>query len=273
MRTPHRAFLVLNAVALTVATVGIGPAEGYPNGPRIHFSDLTPACAGCHSSVDAEQLRDLPPAFASKQLVEAKHYQAILTGARAYKDLSPADRKKLVGDIKRVDANASVTLLAPGTAARGEQITVTVMARGGAGPVLGVSLLDSNLRYQARPIASDGWLVVGAPRVVGPDGAVQTKWADSRAEGLRKNLSFVLVFGAKSDLARQSFPQAKVTWTLRAPRDPGEYQIAAAFLYGTEKASPLGAVPKAGGGFLPVGGGAAPSGRIKFSPVATITVK
>jgi hypothetical protein len=123
--------------------------------------------------------------------------------------------------------------------ARGQTITVTVTVKGGSGPVAGVALLDSDLRYQARPIASDGWVVVGAPKVIGPDGAEQTKWVDSRVEGLRKK---------------------------------GKYTIAAAFLYGTEKASAIGAVPQVGGGFLPRGGGTAPSGHMKFSPLATITV-
>jgi hypothetical protein len=272
MRTLDRTLLVPGLVLLLVGTLGPGSAQGYPNGPLIHVSDLAPACAGCHSSMSADQVRNLPPDFGSKQVVETKHYQAILSGAVAYKDMSPADREKLVEDIKLVDANASVTLTAPGTAARGQTVTVTVTVKGGSGPVVGVALLDSNLRYQARPVSSDGWTVVGAPKVVGPDGAEQTKWVDARAEGQRKNLSFVLVFGVKSDLAKKSFPESKVTWTLRAPQDPGTYTVSAAFIYGTEKASALGAVQQVGGAVVPRGGGAAASGHIRFSPVATITV-
>lgn len=272
MRTPRRTLLVVSAVMLLIGTLGIGSAQSYPNGPLIHVSDLVPACAGCHSSMSADQVRNLPPDFAARQVVEGKHYQAILAGAGAYKDLSQADREKLVEDIKLVDANSTVSLTAPSTATRGQNITVTVTVKGGAGPVVGVALLDSNLRYQARPIASDGWMVVGAPKVIGPDGAEQTKWVDSRAEGLRKNLSFVLVYGVKSDLATKSFPEAKVTWTLRAPQEAGRYTIAAAFMYGSEKASAIGAMPQAAGGFLPRGGGGAASGHLKFTPLATITV-
>lgn len=272
MRTPQWTMRLASAVMFLVGTLGLGSAHGYPNGKLIHVIDLAPACAGCHSSMSADQVRNLSPDFASKQLVDVKHYQAILAGAGAYKDLSQADREKLVEDIKMVDANASLTLTAPGTVTRGQNITVTVTVRGGAGPVVGVALLDSNLRYQAHPIPSDGWLVVGAPKVIGPDGVEQTKWVVSRAEGLRKNLSYVLVYGVKSDLARKSFSEAKVTWALRAPQEPGKHTIAAAFMYGTEKASAIGAVPQVGGGFLPRGGGTAPSGHIKFSPVATITV-
>ena len=271
MRNSPHALLVGSALLLSVGALGTGAALGYANGPLIHVSDLAPACAGCHSSASAEQVRNLPPDFAARQLVDAKHYQAILTGAGAYKDLSQPDREKLVEDIKLVDANASVTLGAPGAAARGQTITVTVSVKGGAGPVVGVALLDSDLRFQARPISSDGWLVVGAPKVIGPDGE-QTKWVDSRAEGLRKNLSFVLVYGVKSDLAKKSFSEAKVTWTLRAPQEPGRYTLAAAFMYGTEKASPLGAVPQAAGGFMPRGGGGAPSGHLRFAAPVTVTV-
>lgn len=272
MQIFQRTLWVPSVVLFLVGALGLGSAHGYPNGTLIHVTDLAPACAGCHSSMSADQVRNLPPEFASKQVVDAKHYQAILAGAGAYKDLGQADREKLVEDIKLVDANASVTLTAPGAVARGQTITVTVTVKGGGGPVVGVALLDSNLRYQARPIASDGWLVAGAPRVIGPDGAEQTKWVDSRAEGLRKNLGYVLVYGVKADLAKKSFSEAKVTWTLRAPQEPGKYTIAAAFMYGTEKASAIGAVPQVGGGFLPRGGGAAPSGHMRFSPVAAITV-
>ena len=271
MRNSPHALLVGSALLLSVGALGTGAALGYANGALIHVSDLAPACAGCHSSASAEQVRNLPPDFAARQLVDAKHYQAILTGAGAYKDLAAADREKLVEDVKLLDANSMVSLSAPSMAARGQTITVTVSVKGGAGPVVGVALLDSDLRFQARPISSDGWLVVGAPKVIGPDGE-QTKWVDSRAEGLRKNLSYVLVFGVKSDLAAKIFPESKVTWTLRAPQDPGRYTIAAAFMYGTEKASAIGAVPQAAGGFMPRGGGAAPSGHMKFSPLETITV-
>lgn len=272
MRHLAKILLTGGAVILLGGILGIPSTHGYPNGPLIHVSDLVPACAGCHSSVGPEQVRNLPPDFAMRQLVETKHYQAILSGAGPYKDLSQADREKLLEDIKLVDANASVALSAPSTATRGQNITVTATVKGGAGPVVSVFLLDNDLRYQARPVASDGWLVVGAPKVIGPDGAEQTKWGDSRVEGAKKNLSFVVIFGVKSDLATKTFPESKVTWTLRAPLEPGRYTLAAAFQYGTEKASPLGAMPQAGGGFLPRGGGGAPSGHIKFSPLATITV-
>lgn len=272
MRHISKILLIGGAVILLCGTVGIPSTHGFPNGPLPHVTDAAPNCAFCHSSVGTEQVRNVPPGFASGQQVENKHHKPILAGDGPYKDLSQADREKLVEDIKQVDANASVTLSAPSRATRGQNITVTVTVKGGSGPVAGVFLLDNNLRYQARPIASDGWFVVGAPKVIGPDGAEQTRWVDSRAEGGKKNLSFILIFGVKSDLATKTFPEAKVTWTLRAPQDPGRYTLAAAFQYGTEKASALGAVPQAAGGFQPRGGMLGASGHIKFSPVATITV-
>ena len=137
-----RGFLSLAGLALILVwALGIPSAQGYPNGPLIHVSDLAPACAGCHSSMSADQVRNLPPDFAAKQVVGGKHYQAILSGAGAYKDLSQADREKLVEDLKLLDANSTVSLSAPSTAARGQVITVTVTVKGGAGPVVGVALL------------------------------------------------------------------------------------------------------------------------------------
>lgn len=268
----EKALLGSAPVLLLVGAFGAPSALGYPNGPLIQVTDLTPACASCHSSMSADQVRNLPPDFASKQVVDVKHYQAILSGAGPYKDLSPADREKLIEDVKLLDANSTVTLSVPPTVSRGQPITVTVTVKGGGGPVVGVFLLDTNLRYQARPIASGGWAVLRAPKVTGPDGAEQTKWVDSRAEGLGKNLSFVLIFGVKSDVAARTFPVSTVTWTLRAPMDPGKYTVAAAFNYGSEKPFPLGAVPQAGGGVLPRGGSSGASGHLKFTPVATITV-
>ena len=80
------------------------------------------------------------------------------------------------------------------------------------GPVLGAFLVDLPLRFQARPIAADGWYVVGKPTVIGADGKEQTWWLDKRANE-KKNLSFVLV-QAKADVEKKVLPTTKVTWTL-----------------------------------------------------------
>lgn len=262
---------LLAMVATAAVSAAWGQALGYPGGPLIQVTDVAPMCAGCHSSMQREQLRELPAEFAARQMVETKHYEAIKTGAGPYKDLSPQDRDTLLADIKLMDEIAAVNLTAPGSIGRGQTMTVTAKVRGGAGPVVGVVLLDNNLRYQSRPIAGDGWMILGAPRVIGPDGKEQTRWTDRREAGLRKNLNFVLVFDVKSDLAKRQFPEAQVTWTVRAPGEPGQYTLAVAFMYGTEKASPLGAV-QTPTGIVPRGGGGAPSGHLRFSDVKTITV-
>jgi len=53
---------------------------------------------------------------------------------------------------------------------------------------------------------------------------------------------------------------------------PGKYTICAAFLYGTEKASPLGRV-EVHGHTQPLGGFAGKSGRIKFTELKSIDVR
>src|SRR2546422_5945684 len=45
----------------------------------------------------------------------------------------------------------------------------TTLFRSGHG-VVGVLLVDTDLRFQARPIQGDGWVIVGAPKVWGGDG-------------------------------------------------------------------------------------------------------
>jgi hypothetical protein len=90
--------------------------------------------------------------------------------------IRPRDKRKaLLEVVKWVDDNSSVTLKAPTTAIPGATILVTVETKGGIGPVVGVALVDLPLRFQARPIASDGWYVVKKPTVIGRDGKEQ-RW-------------------------------------------------------------------------------------------------
>ena len=259
------------ASPLTILLV-TGSALGYNGGPLRNVTDLTPQCAGCHASMSKEELRVEPEAVAASQVVESKHYKAIEEGTGPYKDMSPADRQKLLADVKLIDQNASVTLSVPSSAKPGQEIQITATVRGGHG-VVGVWLMESDLRFQGRPIQSEGWLIVGPPHVLGADGKEQTKWVDSRGPGLKKNLNSALIFDQQADLAAKKFPEGKVTWTVRAPQTPGTYTVAAAFQYGTEKASPLGRVTTATGAILPKGGPGGPSGHILFSKVATVTVR
>jgi hypothetical protein len=179
----------------------------------------------------------------------------------------PTKRKALLDVVKWVDDNSSVVLKAPTTATPGETIQVTVETTGGIGPVVGVALVDLPRRFQARPIASDGWYVVGHPTVIGPDGQEQRWWLDKRADE-KKNLSFIVV-QAKADVANKVLPTAQITWHLRAPIAPASYTLTAAFLYGTEEVDEY-----KGGKLEPGPGGASgPSGRTAFSDPVTVTVQ
>jgi hypothetical protein len=267
---PHP--LRMTTLILAFALLWAGPAPAYNGGPLRNVTDLTPTCAGCHSSVGKEQLRVEPEAYAATLLVENRHYKAIEEGAGPYREMSPADRQKLLADVKLMDANASVTLSAPSTLKPGQEAQITATVRGGNG-VVGVWLMESDLRWQGRSISADGWLVVGAPKVWGADGKEQTKWVDSRGPGLKKNLSAVLIFDQQADLAAKKFPEGKVTWTVHAPHTPGTYTVAVAFHYGTEKASSVGTVTTPAGAILPRGGPGGPSGHIIFSRPVMVTVR
>jgi len=262
----------LSVVMVLLAVFAGGLAQAYSGGPTFIVSDLTTTCASCHASVQKDQLRVEREAFAAAQLVESKHYKAIEEGRGNYKEMSPEERQKLLADVKLMDQNASVTVAAPAGAHPGQEIQVTAEVHGGHG-VVGVFLMESDLRFQGRTISTDGWLVVGAPKVWGADGKEQTKWVDSRGADLKKNLSGVLIFGQDSDLAAKKFPEGKVTWTLRAPQAGGAYPLAIAFVYGTEKASPVGRVTTPSGAVAPRGGGLGPSGHILFSKVHTVIVR
>lgn len=253
----YAGFLLLGILFLT------SPGSGYPKGPVQYVTNAGPFCASCHSVADPESLRDLPSDKIPDQLIEYKHYKAIRDGKGPYEQVSPEDRARLLEDVRLVDINAKVSIQAPRSAKPGEIIKVTVTTQGGAGPVVGIMLVDTNLRDQASPVSATGWEIVEAPQVIGPDGKLQTWWLDRRLPELKKNINFILVNDIKSDLAEKKFPEAKVIYTLKAPQTPGEYPLTAVFLYGTEKASKIGLK----GGIL------GPSGRILFSEVIKVKVE
>lgn len=138
---------------------------------------------------------------------------------------------------------------------------------------MGVFLVDTDLRYQSRSIQGDGWLIVGPPKVWGGDGKEQTRWLDRRAAGLRKNVNSAVIYDQKTDLTTGKFAEGKVTWALRAPQELGTYSVTAAFNYGTEKSSTVGAVTTPSGAVLPRGGAFGSSGRIMFARPVTVTVR
>ena len=255
-------------VAFGLASVG----EAYNGGPLLLVTDLASSCAGCHASMQKEQLRNAPEALQNAQWVENKHYRVLEAGEGPYKDMNPGDRARLLADVKAIDAAASAVLTGPTSARPGQEVTLTAAVKSGAGPVIGVFLVDTDIRFQTRPVSADGWVIVGAPRITGPDGQVQTRWTDGRAGALRKNLNSAIIFNHKADLEKKSFPESKIVWTLRAPQEAGAYDLYIAFHYGTEKASPVGSIERAGT-VLPRGGPSGPSGHVLFSKPLTVTVR
>ncbi len=247
-------------------------AWAYPGGPLHDVTDAAPYCAGCHSSVGVEQLRELPPEQARQRTAIIAHIDAIKSGRGPYAKLNPQQRMELIADVEKVDANSKIAIEVPQQVKAGEKFTVTARAQGGSGPVFGIMLLDVDLRDQAREIQGEGFQIASPPKVIGPDGKPQDQWLGRRYDGLAHNLNFVVVFGVKTDLATGKFSSATVTYDLVAPSKPGKYTICAALMYGTETASPIGRVEVAGRP-MPLGGFAGPSGRILFSKVADIQVR
>jgi len=142
---------------------------------------MVTACAACHALTKADYTPEWPADRSTGELPENKHYKAIESADKGYKLIPEDKRKALLEVVKWVDENSSLTLKAPTSAKPGQPIEVTVETKGGIGPVVGIFLVDLPLRFQARPIASDGWYVVGKPTVIGADGKEQTWWLDKRA--------------------------------------------------------------------------------------------
>jgi hypothetical protein len=241
-----------------------------PHGPPHAVTDMAPYCATCHASTSLAQLPDLRSEAAVLETIEEKHLKPIKNGA-AYKDLTRTEAEALHKAVQWTDENATVSIRITNVAKRNSRVEVTVVTRGGAGPVIGVSLVDSTVRFQARPIGSSGFLVLGPPLIIGPDRKTQSDWIDRRLRGSDLGLSTVMITGIKGDAASQQVSETRTTWTLRTPAEPGTYSIAAAFYYGTEKSHPLGTVVR-NGTAMPRGGANGASGRVMFSQLLKINV-
>jgi hypothetical protein len=259
--------LVLTASAIMLLIELARSAGAYPGGPQIQVTDIMPVCAGCHLMAQVEHTPERPADYSNAELPTNEHYKALENADKAYRLMPEAKRRALLKVVKWVDDNSSVTVKAPTTAKPGATIQLTVETKGGIGPVVGVALVDLPLRFQARPIASDGWYIADKPTVIGPDGKEQRWWLDKRANE-KKNLSFILV-QAKADVKKKVLPTAKITWNLRAPIDPATYTITATFLFGTEEVDEY----KSGKLEPPPGGSSGPSGRTAFSDIVTVTVQ
>jgi hypothetical protein len=257
-----------------------GYLSAYPGGTPTAVTNAAPYCATCHSSVSAEQLRDQKPEAVATLTIEGRHFAEINRTESGggfpggYSKLTPEDKAKLIEQIKAVDANSKVTLALSATSVKANApLTVTVSTHGGGGPVIGVMLTDTDQRYQSSPVQSEGFVITGLPQVTGADGKPQTKFTDNRLADLGKGINYVNIYDVSSDPVKGTYPDCKVVYSLRAPSAPGDYTISAAFLYGTEKASPLGRRETPDGRVLPIGGGGSHSGRIQFASLVKVTVK
>ncbi|MCP3987017.1 MAG: hypothetical protein GY723_21725 [bacterium] len=261
-------------IALIVLTLGLPLVAGaYPGGTPNFQTDAAPFCAGCHSSRQESAFAGAPPGMAAKQLVENKHLAVIRAGQGGYELLTPAQREELIGHIQALDAASTVKLNTLPSAKPGEVVTVTVDVTGGAGPVVGIALVDMAHRTLARPIAGAGWQVVDEPTVLGQDFKEQTEWLHLRPAEAMRNLSFVNVKGIRSDPVAGEWGRAQIVWKLRAPAAPGTYPLVAAYWYGSEKASPLGIIEDPIRGKLLRGGYAGGSGRVLFSDAIGVQVR
>ena len=259
------------APLLSLMILAASAALADPYGPPHAITDMAPFCASCHASTSLDQMRELPADVAARETVDSKHLNRIRTDP-SYKDLNAQDRELLIAAVKWIDQYASVKILLPTQARRNSRIDVTVITRGGAGPVVGVSLVDSTLRFQARPLTSSGFKVIGPALVYGPNGKPQGQWAEQRYRSSDMGLATVMIEGVKGDALAGRVDETRTTWVLRVPPEPGAYTIAAAFFYGTEKGQPMGTVTH-NGLAGPRGGSSGGSGRIMFSEPVKINVK
>jgi hypothetical protein len=261
-----RGWLLIIALALPAVSFA------YPGGTPSFQTDAAPYCAGCHSSRSDAALAGAGER-AAKEVAERKHLSVLLSGQKGYASLTEADRRALADQIRALDEASTVTLAAPPALLPGQSFDVRVDVTGGAGPVVGIMLVDRDHRWFARPASSAGWRVIAPPQITGSDGQLQTEWLSRRPEADGRNISYVNVQNIASDSAAKKWSKASVVFTLRAPDHPGVYPLAAVFLYGTEKSSVLGYTTDPVGNKEPRGGLTGGSGRVMFTPVQTITVK
>ena len=259
--------------ALTIAMILPAAAIGYPGGTPDYQTNVAPFCSSCHSSRDASALAGAGER-AEKEVAERKHIALILAGrGKGYAEHTENDRKTLAAQIRALDAASTVTLEAPAKVQRGQTFQVKVAVTGGAGPVVGVELVDLDHRWYARPATAVGWEVVMPPQIVGADGQPANSWLDKRPEATSRNITYVNIPGVSSNSVTEEWGSAQVTFTLRAPDRSGSLPLAAAYLYGTEKSTVLGYKTNAVGEKDVRGGFTGGSGRILFTPVKTIQVE
>ena len=269
-RGRHLLALGMGVTALVLG-LGSGSVAAYPGGTPDFQTDVGPFCAACHSSTSIDDLSGLGDR-ASAELALNKHLGAIRSGTGKYAELSEQDRARLAELISAVDQNSTISLEFPAQVAPGETFQVTVKVTGGAGPSVGVGLVDRPHRFFARPASAEGWKVVGAPTIIGPKGP-QSQWIGRRPEREGRNITFVNVEGVESSAEENKWSRAKIIFTLKAPKEVGDYPLVGAYFYGTETAVAMSTRKNPEYGPQPMGGVLGKSGRVKFSETAVITVK
>ncbi len=259
----------LGAVLLSFFAVSV--AQAYPGGTPDFQTDVGPYCAACHSSTAPEDLAGLG-ARAEAEMPAGKHFAAIQAGTGNYADLSLEDRGRLIELLTAMDQNSTIQIEGPAQVAPGAKFQVTVKVTGGAGPSVGVGLVDRAHRFYARPASSLGWEVVGAPSIIGPKGP-QSEWISRRPEREGRGITFVNVDGIASSADTNRWSRAKIIYTLRAPLTPGDYPLVGAYFYGTETGATMSTRIHPQHGAQPLGGAFGKSGRIKFSKKRMISVR
>jgi hypothetical protein len=263
--------LIALAVMGLLANFGAGKASAYPGGTPDFQTDVGPYCAACHSSTAEHDLVGLGDR-ATAELAMNKHYAAIRAGTGKYSELSEQDRGQLIELLTAVDLNSTIMLEFPAQVAPGETFQITVKVTGGAGPSVGVGLVDRPHRFYARPASALGWKVVGAPTIIGPQGP-QSSWIERRPEREGRNITFVNVEGVESSADEGRWSRAKIIYTLKAPAVIGDYPLVGAYFYGTETGVKISTKSHPEFGPQPLGGVLGKSGRVKFSETAVIAVK
>jgi hypothetical protein len=261
------AFVVIGLVL----GLGVASVSAYPGGTPDFQTDVAPYCAACHSSTTEEDLSGLGER-AKSELAANKHFAQIRAGAGQYGELSSEDRTKLVELLTAVDLNSTISLEFPPQVAPGETFQVTVKVTGGAGPSVGVALVDRSHRFFARPASSLGWEFVGAPTIIGSKGP-QSAWITRRPEREGRNITFVNVDGVASSAEEDRWSRAKIIFTLKAPAVVGDMPLVGAYFYGTETGTKLSTRMDPEHGAQPLGGTLGQSGRVKFSEAAVISIR
>ena len=260
-------FAVTGSAMVFVAT----SAVAYPGGTPDFQTDVAPYCADCHSSTLEEDLSGLGPR-ATAELATNKHFAEITAGTGNYAELSAEERVRLIELLSKVDLNSTIALEFPPQVAPGETFQVTVKITGGAGPAVGVGLVDRSHRFFARPASALGWEVVGAPTILGPGGP-QSDWIARRPERDGRNITFVNVEGVASSADEDRWSRAKIIYTLKAPSEIGNLPLVGAYFYGTETGVRLSTRSHLEHGPMPLGGMLGRSGRVKFSEAAIISIR